>query len=79
MEPQISSNEIPNRVLSTEHIVATPGTCGGKPRIAGTRIRVQDIYVRGVHNASGEGCGHRRDVAQRQSPDTIGYHRHLHA
>ena len=45
MEPQLSSNEIPSRVLSMEHIVATPGTCGGKPRIAGTRIRVQDIYV----------------------------------
>ena len=27
-----------------ERIVCTPGTCGGKPRIAGTRIRVQDIY-----------------------------------
>jgi uncharacterized protein (DUF433 family) len=28
-----------------EHIVRTPGTCGGKPRIAGTRIRVQDIVI----------------------------------
>ena len=28
-----------------EHIVATPGTCGGKPRIAGHRIRVQDIAL----------------------------------
>jgi uncharacterized protein (DUF433 family) len=27
------------------HIESTPGTCGGRPRIAGTRIRVQDIYV----------------------------------
>src|SRR3954470_1822720 len=27
------------------HIDATPGTCGGKPRIAGHRIRVQDIVV----------------------------------
>lgn len=26
------------------HIESTPGTCGGKPRIAGTRIRVQDIF-----------------------------------
>ncbi len=26
-----------------EHIVRTPGACGGKPRIAGTRIRVLDI------------------------------------
>ena len=28
-----------------KHIEATPDVCGGKPRIAGTRIRVQDIYV----------------------------------
>ena len=28
-----------------EHIEATPGTCGGKPRIAGHRIRVQDIVL----------------------------------
>lgn len=27
------------------HIERTPGTCGGKPRIAGHRIRVQDIVV----------------------------------
>ena len=29
----------------SEHIEITPGTCGGVPRIAGHRIRVQDIYV----------------------------------
>jgi uncharacterized protein (DUF433 family) len=29
----------------TEHIEITPGVCGGKPRIAGHRIRVQDIVV----------------------------------
>lgn len=28
-----------------EQIVSSPDTCGGKARIAGTRIRVQDIYV----------------------------------
>ena len=28
-----------------EHIEATPGVCGGKPRIAGHRIRVQDIVA----------------------------------
>jgi len=28
-----------------EHIDATPGVCGGKPRIAGHRIRVLDIAV----------------------------------
>ena len=30
---------------SVEHIVATPGICGGKPRIDGHRIRVQDIAL----------------------------------
>jgi len=29
----------------SEHIQITPGVCGGKPRIAGRRIRVQDIAV----------------------------------
>ncbi len=28
-----------------EHVVSTPNVCGGKPCIAGTRIRVQDVYV----------------------------------
>jgi uncharacterized protein (DUF433 family) len=28
-----------------KHIESKPGVCGGKPCIAGTRIRVQDIYV----------------------------------
>jgi uncharacterized protein (DUF433 family) len=27
------------------HIDSDPGKCGGKPCIAGTRIRVQDVYV----------------------------------
>jgi uncharacterized protein (DUF433 family) len=27
------------------HIEATPGVCGGKPRIAGHRIRIQDVAV----------------------------------
>lgn len=39
------------------HVTRTPGLCGGKACIAGTRIRVQDIYV-----------WHER---QGQSPDEI--------
>jgi uncharacterized protein (DUF433 family) len=31
--------------VSKEHIVITPGICGGKPRIAGNRIKVQDIVI----------------------------------
>jgi uncharacterized protein (DUF433 family) len=29
----------------TVHVTSTEGVCGGKPCVAGTRIRVQDIYV----------------------------------
>ena len=29
----------------SSHIESTADTCGGKPRIAGTRIRVQDVVV----------------------------------
>ena len=38
------STEVRSRV-SSEHIEITPDVCGGKPCIAGHRIRVQDIYV----------------------------------
>jgi uncharacterized protein (DUF433 family) len=31
--------------IEKQHIVATPGTCGGKPRVDGTRIRVMDIFI----------------------------------
>jgi len=31
--------------IAIQHIVLTPGTCGGKPRIDGTRIRVQDVMI----------------------------------
>jgi uncharacterized protein (DUF433 family) len=31
--------------LEHQHIEATPGVCGGKARIAGHRIRVQDVVV----------------------------------
>jgi len=34
--------------------------------------------LRGVHKASGEGCSHRGDIAQRQSPDTIRNHGELY-
>jgi uncharacterized protein (DUF433 family) len=32
-------------VTLDSHIEITPGTCGGKPRIAGHRIRVEDVVV----------------------------------
>jgi uncharacterized protein (DUF433 family) len=32
-------------ITESRHIEATPGVCGGRPRIANHRIRVQDIVV----------------------------------
>jgi uncharacterized protein (DUF433 family) len=31
--------------IASDHIETNPQRCGGRPCIAGTRIRVQDIYV----------------------------------
>jgi uncharacterized protein (DUF433 family) len=31
---------------SKQHVTTTPGVCGGKPCITGTRIRVQDVVIR---------------------------------
>jgi uncharacterized protein (DUF433 family) len=31
--------------VMAEHIEVTPGICGGKPRIAGHRIKVQDVVI----------------------------------
>jgi uncharacterized protein (DUF433 family) len=31
--------------MSREHIVSSPDTCRGQPRIAGTRIRVKDVVI----------------------------------
>jgi uncharacterized protein (DUF433 family) len=45
MEPQTATQRENGLPVSREHIELTAGVCGGKPRIAGTRIRVQDIYV----------------------------------
>ena len=40
-----------DQILERTHIECTPGVCGGKPRIAGHRIRVQDIFV--LHELQG--------------------------
>ena len=34
-----------DKTAEKQHIAKKPGVCGGKPCIAGTRIRVQDIVV----------------------------------
>lgn len=46
--------------IISEHIQIMPGVCGGKPRIAGHRIRVQDIVIWYEH--------------LNMSPDEIVYH-----
>jgi uncharacterized protein (DUF433 family) len=37
--------QMPMPSVIQEHIDITPGICGGKPRIAGHRIKVQDIVL----------------------------------
>lgn len=37
--------------LLTDYIISDPAICGGKPTIAGSRVRVQDIYL--LHELQG--------------------------
>ncbi len=37
--------KMPMESVISEHIEITPGVCGGKPRIAGHRIKVQDVVI----------------------------------
>ncbi len=39
------TNQATTPPLIAEHIEITPGVCGGKPRIAGHRITVQNIAI----------------------------------
>lgn len=56
--PVISEGALPlPHPTPRDHIVATPGICGGKPRVAGHRIKVSHIAI-----------AHER---LRQSPDEI--------
>ena len=52
MEPTATDHEANSPAEGTatlsvirEHIVSTPGICGGKPRVAGTRIQVKHLVV----------------------------------
>ena len=40
-----TSTETPVAPLIAEHITITPGVCGGKPRVAGHRITVQNVVL----------------------------------
>jgi uncharacterized protein (DUF433 family) len=56
MEPTTSQNQDSSTMVGTlsvtrEHIVSTPDTCGGKPRIAGSRIQVKHVVV--MHERQG--------------------------
>jgi uncharacterized protein (DUF433 family) len=46
-QPDGDSRSLPEMETGviTQHISRTPGVCGGKACVDGTRIRVQDIYV----------------------------------
>src|SRR4051794_34384521 len=57
MEPTTSQSQDSPSMMGTlpvirEHIVSTPDTCGGKPRIAGSRIQVKHIAI--MHEREGK-------------------------
>jgi uncharacterized protein (DUF433 family) len=62
-------------VLTIEHIVATPDICGGKPRIEGTRVRVQDVVAFSVNGGwSAEQIAEEVDVTPAQVYAALSYY-----
>ncbi len=45
MKPTTISSPPASSAVIREHIVCTPETCGGQPRIAGTRIQVKNVVI----------------------------------
>ena len=62
-------------VLVIEHIVKTPGVCGGRPRVAGRRITV-DFIVTGVDRlgASVEEMANAYDLSPAQVHAALAYY-----
>jgi uncharacterized protein (DUF433 family) len=44
-----SATKTKTLLVISEHIVSTEDTCGGAPRIAGSRIRVKDVVIWHIH------------------------------
>lgn len=62
-------------VLTIEHIVATPDICGGKPRIEGTRVRVQDVVAFSINGGwSAEQIAEEVDVTPAQVYAALSYY-----
>jgi uncharacterized protein (DUF433 family) len=55
-------------------IVSTPGTCGGRPRIAGTRMRVQDVVMWRDGGMSAEEMVEQFDLTPGQIRDALSYY-----
>jgi uncharacterized protein (DUF433 family) len=60
--------------LAIEHIVSTPGKMSGRPRIAGTRIRVQDIVVWRDSGMSAEEMAEQFEVTLSQVYAALSYY-----
>jgi uncharacterized protein (DUF433 family) len=41
----VQSDPAAPKANDQSRVVSSPGVCGGKPCVAGTRIRVQDVYA----------------------------------
>jgi uncharacterized protein (DUF433 family) len=76
---QITSTkpEADSRLNVKEHIEITPGVCGGKPRIAGHRIRVMDIVIWHKHQgwSPNEIVAHFRQLTLAAVSAALSYYR----
>lgn len=57
-------------------IVATPGTCGGAPRVRGSRVTVREIVRRFMAGESMNVIAYRFSMAPEDVTDAVRYHMH---
>lgn len=64
-----------DNILAIEHIVSTPDIMGGKPRIAGQRVSVENIVVlHEMHNWTAEQIAGELDLTLAQVHAALAYY-----
>lgn len=61
-------------ILAIEHIVTSPNVCSGKPRINGTRMRVQDVVYYNQAGWSIDRIGAEFDLTPGQIHAALSYY-----
>lgn len=61
------------KVVGTQRIVSTPGTCFGRPRIVGTRVPVRNVVALFMGGRSFVECAEQYGIAVDDAEEAVRY------